>query len=94
MKKEHELTAYKKHPFPCKCNYVCSSGRGECICVCEPTQKPSDIAIIQLIDACKYASDHLSPDQFAKAVDEGVQGKDFLIMVHGKLALKITESMS
>lgn len=57
-------------------------------------QKPSDIAIIQLIDACRYASDHLSPDQFANAIAEGVQGHDFLIMAHGKLALKITESMS
>lgn len=53
-------------------------------------QKPSDVAIIQLIEACKFASEHLSPDQFAKAIDDALP-KDFLTMVHGKLVTKILE---
>lgn len=54
-------------------------------------QKPSDIAIIQLIDACKYASDHLSPDQFAKAINEGIPDKSFLKVAHGNLAALLLE---
>jgi len=53
-------------------------------------QKPSDIAIVDLINACKFAAEHLSPDQFAQAVMEGTD-TEFLTMVHGKLALKIIE---
>lgn len=52
-------------------------------------QKPSDVAIIQLIDACKFASEHLSPDQFAKAINEGTSDKDLLRIIHGKLAIEL-----
>jgi hypothetical protein len=52
--------------------------------------KASEMAIVQLREAVKFAEEHLSPDAFAKAIAE-VSPKDFLTVVHGKLAIMILD---
>lgn len=54
-------------------------------------QTPADIAIVQLIEACKFAEQHLSPNQFAIAINEGTTDKSFLKVAHGNLATLILD---
>lgn len=54
-------------------------------------QTPTDIAIIQLIEACKFAEQHLSPNQFASAINEGTTDRSFLKVAHGNLAALVLD---
>lgn len=54
-------------------------------------QNASDIAIVDLSNALKFAGQHLSIEQIAKVIHESLP-HDELIAIHGKLAIRIIEN--